>query len=101
MDPVEAGKDTPNQQEQMDFLMQLVASVPPLFSLLAEMGGNIHVGLAGAGAGIGVGLVGAKAAEAVGRNPGAQGEIMKIGIIFAALAEGLIFIAIFLGKLAG
>ena len=44
-----------------------------------------------------VGLVGAKAAEAVGRNPGAQGQIMTIGIIFAALAEGLIFIAIFLG----
>ena len=85
----------------MDFLMHIVASVPSVFSLLAEMGGNIHVGLAGAGAGIGVGLVGAKAAEAVGRNPGAQGEIMKIGIIFAALAEGLIFIAIFLGKLGG
>jgi F-type H+-transporting ATPase subunit c len=48
-----------------------------------------------------VGLVGAKAAEAVGRNPGAQGQIMTIGIIFAALAEGLIFIAIFLGNLGG
>lgn len=80
--------------------MQLVATYPPVFSLLAEMdiGGNIHVGLAGTGAGIGVGLVGAKAAEAVGRNPGAQGQIMTIGIIFAALAEGLIFIAIFLGN---
>ena len=85
----------------MDSLMQLLASVPFIFDLLAAMEGKIHVGLAGAGAGIGVGLVGAKAAEAVGRNPGAQGEIMKIGIIFAALAEGLIFIAIFLGKLAG
>ena len=49
------------------------------------------------GAGVGVGLVGAKAAEAVGRNPGAQGGILTIGIIFAALAEGLIFISIFLG----
>lgn len=81
----------------MDSLMQLVAAVPALFTFLAEISGNIHVGLAGIGAGFGVGFVGAKAAEAVGRNPGAQGQIMTIGIIFAALAEGLIFIAIFLG----
>lgn len=77
--------------------MQLAAAYPALFTFLAEIAGNIHVGLAGIGAGFGVGLVGAKAAEAVGRNPGAQGQIMTIGIIFAALAEGLIFIAIFLG----
>jgi hypothetical protein len=40
----------------------------------AAQGGNIAATLplafAGGGAGIGVGLVGAKAAEAVGRNPG-------------------------------
>ena len=77
--------------------MQLAAVFPSIFALLAEISGNIHVGLAGIGAGFGVGFVGAKAAEAVGRNPGAQGQIMTIGIIFAALAEGLIFIAIFLG----
>lgn len=77
--------------------MQLAAAIPALFTFLAEINGNIHVGLAGIGAGFGVGFVGAKAAEAVGRNPGAQGQIMTIGIIFAALAEGLIFIAIFLG----
>ena len=65
------------------------------------MSGSIHIGLAALGSAIGVGLVGAKAAEAVGRNPGAQGQIMTIGIIFAALAEGLIFIAIFLGNIGG
>jgi|TARA_B100000809_G_scaffold180682_1_gene178325 F-type H+-transporting ATPase subunit c len=85
----------------MESLMQILVAFPLVFDLLAEIGGNIHVGLAGAGAGIGVGLVGAKAAEAVGRNPGAQGQIMTIGIIFAALAEGLIFIAIFLGNIGG
>ena len=77
--------------------MQIIATVPYLFEVLAELEGKIHVGLAGVGAGVGVGLVGAKAAEAVGRNPGAQGGILTIGIIFAALAEGLIFISIFLG----
>jgi F-type H+-transporting ATPase subunit c len=81
----------------MESLMQLVATFPPIFDLLAAMEGKIHIGLAGTGAGIGVGLVGAKAAEAVGRNPGAQGKIMTIGIIFAALSEGVFFVAIFLG----
>tara|TARA_B110000196_G_scaffold176897_1_gene151669 strand:- start:1197 stop:1337 length:141 start_codon:yes stop_codon:yes gene_type:complete len=43
-----------------------------------------------------VGLVGAKAAEATGRNPGAAGAIRTQAIIFAALAEGIVFIALFL-----
>ena len=46
---------------------------------------------------LGIGLIGAKAAEATGRNPGASGNVLTIAIILAALAEGLIFIAIFLG----
>lgn len=81
----------------MDSLIQLVAAIPAMLNFLAELGGNMHIGLAGLGAGLGIGLVGAKAAEATGRNPGAFGNIMTISIIFAALAEGLIFIAIFLG----
>ena len=85
----------------MDTVFLFLANVPHIFELLAEMTGKIHVGLAAVGAGVGVGLVGAKAAEAVGRNPGAEKGILKLGIIFAALAEGLIFIAIFLGNLGG
>ena len=57
---------------------------------------KIHIGLAALGSAIGVGLVGAKAAEATGRNPGAAGEIRTQAIIFAALAEGIVFIALFL-----
>ena len=78
----------------MDAILNVIAFLP---MLLGEIGGNIHVGLAGLGAGVGIGLLGAKAAEATGRNPGAAGNIMTISIILAALAEGLIFIAIFLG----
>jgi F-type H+-transporting ATPase subunit c len=37
-----------------------------------------------------------KAAEATGRNPGAAGAIRNQAIIFAALAEGVVFFAIFL-----
>jgi F-type H+-transporting ATPase subunit c len=62
------------------------------------MGGLIHVGLAGLGSAIGVGLIGMKAAEATGRNPGAAGAIRNQAILFAALAEAIIFFAIFLVK---
>ena len=62
------------------------------------MTGSIQVGLAALGSAIGVGLVGAKAAEAPGRNPGAAGPIRTQAIIFAALAEGIVFKAIFLGN---
>ena len=66
--------------------------------ILAALDGNLHVGLAALGSALGVGLVGMKAAEATGRNPGAAGEIRTQAIIFAALAEGIVFIAIFLAK---
>lgn len=59
----------------------------------AGITGSITMGLGGAGAAIGVGLVGSKAVEAVGRNPGAFGNILTLGIIAMALAEGLGIIA--------
>ncbi len=67
-------------------------------NILAELAGNFHIGLAALGAAIGVGLIGFKAAEATGRNPGAAGEIRNISIILAALAEGIVFFAIYLAK---
>jgi F-type H+-transporting ATPase subunit c len=60
--------------------------------------GNITQAIAGAGAAIGVGLIGSKAVEAVGRNPGAFGNILTIGIIAMALAEGLGILAFFVSK---
>ena len=65
--------------------------------MLAALSGSLHVGLAALGSAIGVGIVGAKAAEATGRNPCASGPILTAAIIFASLAEGVVFIAIFLG----
>lgn len=55
--------------------------------------GNLTMAIGGAGAAIGVGMVGSKAVEAVGRNPGAFGNILTLGIIAMALAEGLGIIA--------
>ncbi len=57
--------------------------------ILAEISGSVTSGLGVLGAAIGVGLVGAKAAEAVGRNPGASGKVLVQAIIGMALAEGL------------
>jgi F-type H+-transporting ATPase subunit c len=69
-----------------------------LSPLIATVTGSLHVGLAALGAGIGVGLVGAKASEAVGRNPGASTKIMVQSILAIAFAEGIVFFALFLVK---
>ncbi len=66
--------------------------------MLAEITGkmNLQVGLAALGAAIGVGLIGMKAAEAVGRNPGASTKILVQAILAIAFAEAIVFYAIFL-----
>jgi F-type H+-transporting ATPase subunit c len=66
--------------------------------MLAEMSGNIHVGLAALGAAIGVGFIGMKASEAVGRNPGAATAILVQSILAIAFAEAIVFYALFLTK---
>ena len=66
--------------------------------LAAELGGNLHVGLAALGAAIGVGLIGMKASEAVGRNPGAATKILVQSILAIAFAEAIVFYALFLVK---
>ena len=65
-------------------------------NIIAEITGNIASGLGVMGAAIGVGLVGFKAAEAVGRNPGASGKILVQSILGMAVAEGLGVLALFL-----
>ena len=76
-----------------------------IMPLLAEvsgtvngMSGNLHVGLCGLGSAIGVGLVGMKASEAVGRNPGAFGKVITLAVLGMALAEAIVFYALFLAK---
>jgi F-type H+-transporting ATPase subunit c len=69
-----------------------------LMPLLAEMSGNMHVGLAALGAAMGVGFIGMKASEAVGRNPGAATKILVQSILAIAFAEAIVFYALFLVK---
>jgi F-type H+-transporting ATPase subunit c len=67
-----------------------------MINTLAEITGSIQGGLGCLGAAIGVGLVGFKAAEAVGRNPGASTKILVQGIIGMALAEAVAFYSLFI-----
>jgi F-type H+-transporting ATPase subunit c len=67
-----------------------------MIPVIAEMTGSIQGGLGCLGAAIGVGLVGFKAAEAVGRNPGASTKILVQAVIGMALAEAVAFYALFI-----
>jgi F-type H+-transporting ATPase subunit c len=69
-----------------------------MMPLLAELSGNLHVGLAALGAAMGVGFIGMKASEAVGRNPGAATKVLVQSILAIAFAEAIVFYALFLVK---
>ena len=62
----------------------------------SNLNGSFTLGVAGAGAGLGIGLTGFAAAQAVGRNPGAFGNILVISIIGMALAEAIAIYAFIL-----
>ena len=64
--------------------------------VIAAIEGSLHIAVCAGGAAIGVGLIGAKAVEAVGRNPGASGKILVQSILGMALAEAVAFYVIFL-----
>lgn len=54
----------------------------------------LAIGLGAIGPGMGVGFIGAKAAEAVGRNPEASGKILVTMLIAAAFAEAIAIYAL-------
>ena len=62
------------------------------------MTGSIHIGLAALGAALAVGIIGSRAADAVGRNPGAATPILVQSILSIAFAEAIVFYALFLVK---
>ena len=83
-------------------MLQAAAAEPAVAEAankLAQSGainGSFTLGVAGAGAGLGIGLTGFAAAQAVGRNPGAFGNILTIAIIGMALAEAIAIYAFIL-----
>ncbi len=54
----------------------------------------LAIGLGAIGPGLGVGLIGARAVEAVGRNPEASGKILVTMLIGAAFAEAIAIYAL-------
>ena len=67
-----------------------------MITTIAELQGNIASAFGLLGAALGVGLIGLKAAEAVGRNPGAFGKVLTISIIAMALSEAIAIYALIL-----
>ncbi len=78
----------------------MLMEVMPMLAAASEGGpaitGSLTLSIAGTGAALGVGMIGAKAVEAVGRNPTAFGNILTLGIIGMALAEAIAIYALIL-----
>ena len=71
-----------------------------MFALLlfAEISGNLNIALTAVAVAISIGAIGLKAADAVGRNPGAATKILVQSILAIAFAEAIVFYVIFLVK---
>jgi F-type H+-transporting ATPase subunit c len=72
--------------------MEPATVVPALnIGLLAKA---LAIGLGAIGPGLGVGLIGAKAVEAIGRNPDAANEIRTVMILALGFAEAIAIYAL-------
>ena len=69
--------------------------------MLANVYGNIHLGLAFSGAAIGIGIAAAGGVVAISRNPAQFGKIFMIVLLGMALAEGMAILAYVLIPKAG
>ena len=58
------------------------------------MAAALAIGLGAIGPGVGVGMIGAKAMEAIGRNPEAMGDIRTNMILAIAFAEAVAIYAL-------
>ena len=61
---------------------------------LATIAKAIAIGLGAVGPGIGIGMIGAKAMEAIGRNPEASGKVLVPMLIASAFAEAIAIYAL-------
>lgn len=64
---------------------------------LKDIGAALAIGLGALGPGLGIGLLGAKAMEALGRNPEAAGPIQTNMILAIAFAEAVAIYALVVG----
>jgi len=61
---------------------------------IANIGAGLAIGVGAIGPAIGIGLLGAKAMEAIGRNPEAAGPIQQNMILAIAFAEAIAIYAL-------
>ncbi|MBU0998844.1 ATP synthase F0 subunit C [Patescibacteria group bacterium] len=61
---------------------------------LVPLAKAIAIGLGALGPGLGIGFIGAKAMEAIGRNPEAAGKILVPMLLAAAFAEAIAIYAL-------
>lgn len=64
-----------------------------------EVGAALAIGLGAIGPGVGIGLIGAKAMEAMGRNPEVTGTIQTNMILAIAFAESVAIYALVIALL--
>ncbi|MCL4387486.1 ATP synthase F0 subunit C [Patescibacteria group bacterium] len=64
-----------------------------------SISGGLIIALGGIGPAIGIGLIGAKAMEAVGRNPEASGKILPAMLLGMAFAEAIAIYSLILAFL--
>ena len=84
----------------LDLLSQATSAAEPVApAVVTHALGAVGAGLAVIGAGIGIGLIGAKAGEAIARQPESTADIKGNAIVLAALVEGATFFAIVVGLL--
>ena len=63
-------------------------------SNLAPLAQAIAIGLGALGPGLGIGMIGAKAMEAIGRNPEAAGKVLVPMLLACAFAEAIAIYAL-------
>ena len=56
---------------------------------LAPLAKSLAIGLSAIGAGLGIGMIGARAMEAIGRNPEATGKVLVPMLNASAFAEAV------------
>ena len=56
---------------------------------LAPLAKALAIGLSAIGVGLGIGMIGARAMEAIGRNPEATGKVLVPMLIASAFAEAV------------
>jgi len=78
----------------LTLLQQVDPAVEAAKNTNALLGAGIGIGLAIVGAGIGLGRIGGQTAEAIARQPEAEGAIRGATLLIAILLEGATIIAL-------